>query len=522
MDILPFHQLIASAHCVFNGQHGDVSRLARARSVPRQTLYRQAQTVAHTLYTDPFRAQRDDLQQQLLQTRQQLHDLQQLPRQGLTWSADQLAQFACCAQAEGVSLAVARRLLQVFRAKRTPSVAKLGRLTQQAGQRAGALLEVLDEPSRPLVPQVAADEIFVGRRPMLMVVEPQSLCWQSGRLVEPRDGATWAGALANLPALTPVSRDGGTGLAKGVALVNAQRQLAQQPAIAEQADHFHLLRDGRRALRQLHGQVTRALEAADQAEATWQRLRRRGQKQSGVATLAAGRWRQAEAALDRWSVAERAWQRLQEGLGLFSAAGALNSRAQGEALVAEVLPALAGPEWAKVRRQLVRAEVFTFLDGLPAQLADLPGAAEVKQLLVRAEGLHRHPELTQGAGPGPAALRGVLLAAAVVLSLGGEPVQQLRALVRGVLRQACRASSLVEGLNSVLRMQQSRHRRLTQGLLDLKRLYWNNRCFARGRRKDHTPYELLGLSLPVRNWWELLQFSPEQLRQKLSAPSQAA
>jgi len=232
--------------------------------------------------------------------------------------------------------------------------------------------------------------------------------------------------------------------------------------------------------------------------------------------------RQAEAALDRWSAAERAWQRLQEGLGLFTAAGVLNSRAQGEALVTEVLPALEGPEWAKVRRQLVRAEVFTFLDGLTAQLADLPGAAEVKQLLVRAEGLRRHPELTQGEGPGPAALRGVLLAAAVVLSLDGEQVQQLLALVRGVLRQACRASSLVEGLNSVLRMQQSRHRRLTQGLLDLKRLYWNNRCFARGRRKDHTPYELLGLSLPVRKWWELLQLSPEQLRQKLSAPSQAA
>ena len=36
-----------------------------------------------------------------------------------------------------------------------------------------------------------------------------------------------------------------------------------------------------------------------------------------------------------------------------------------------------------------------------------------------------------------------------------------------------RASSLVEGINSVLRMQQARHRRLTPGLLDLKRLYWN-------------------------------------------------
>jgi hypothetical protein len=523
MDILPFQQLIASAHCVFNGQHGDVSQLARLRSVHRQTLYRQAQAVAHALHTDPFRAQRDDLRQQLLQARQQLLDLQHQQQQhGVEWSSDRLAHFACTAQAEGVSLPVARRLLQVFLAERTPSVARLGRFSHQAAQRAGALLEVLDEHSRPLVHQAAADEVFVGQQPILMVVEQQSLCWQSGRLAERRDGATWACELAKLPALTQLSRDGGTGLAKGVALVNEQRQQAHQPAITEQADHFHLVRDGRRAVRQLHGQVARALEAADQAEAVLRRLRRRGQNQSGAATVAAQRWRQAEAALDRWSAAERAWQRLQEGLRLFTAAGELNSRPQGQALVAAVLPALHGPEWAKVRRQLAQAEVFTFLDGLPEQLAALPGDPEIKQLLVRAEGLQRHPEVTQGEGAGSAALRGVLLAVAVVLSLGGEQVQQLLGLVRGVLRQACRASSVVEGMNSVLRMQQSRHRRLTQGLLDLKRLYWNSRRFQGGRRKEHTPYELLGVSLPVRDWWELLQLTPEQLRQKLSAPNQAA
>jgi hypothetical protein len=45
-------------------------------------------------------------------------------------------------------------------------------------------------------------------------------------------------------------------------------------------------------------------------------------------------------------------------------------------------------------------------------------------------------------------------------------------------------------------MQQARHRKLSQGLLDLKRLYWNLRRFRTGRRKDQTPYGLLGLRLP--------------------------
>jgi hypothetical protein len=61
----------------------------------------------------------------------------------------------------------------------------------------------------------------------------------------------------------------------------------------------------------------------------------------------------------------------------------------------------------------------------------------------------------------------VLLAAGLVLSLSHEAGTQAVALVRGVLRGLWRASSLVECLNSVARMQQGRHRNMTQGLLDL-------------------------------------------------------
>ena len=41
----------------------------------------------------------------------------------------------------------------------------------------------------------------------------------------------------------------------------------------------------------------------------------------------------------------------------------------------------------------------------------------------------------------------------------------------------------VECMNSVLRMHQSRHRTLTQGMLDVKRLYWNCRVFSGGSEK---------------------------------------
>jgi hypothetical protein len=89
--------------------------------------------------------------------------------------------------------------------------------------------------------------------------------------------------------------------------------------------------------------------------------------------------------------------------------------------------------------------------------------------------------------------------------------------VRAVLRGIWRASSLVECVNSVARMQQARHRKMTQKLLDLKRLYWNLRRFRIGRRKAQTPYGLLGLKVPDLSFWEFLKLTPEELRKELSA-----
>ena len=78
------------------------------------------------------------------------------------------------------------------------------------------------------------------------------------------------------------------------------------------------------------------------------------------------------------------------------------------------------------------------------------------------------------------------------------------AAVGRVLRQTVRASSAVECMNGVLRMHQSRHKTVPQGLLDLKRLYWNCRAFREGKRRRRSPYQLLGLKLPSDKFWDLL------------------
>ena len=102
-----------------------------------------------------------------------------------------------------------------------------------------------------------------------------------------------------------------------------------------------------------------------------------------------------------------------------------------------------------------------------------------------------------------------------------EPERAAYARVASVLDDTFRASSAVECLNSVLRMHQSRHRRMTQPMLDLKRLYWNTHPFRSGPRKDVCPYQRLGLKLPSYDFWELLQSDPKELTQKLSTTGNA-
>src|SRR5271165_5489043 len=90
-------------------------------------------------------------------------DLQERLEHAVEITRDKQDEFAGVAQAEGVSLNVARRLLQVVAGPVTiPSVPTLGRATEDAGESAGHLLKVLDEVIQPKVTQATADEIFLA------------------------------------------------------------------------------------------------------------------------------------------------------------------------------------------------------------------------------------------------------------------------------------------------------------------------------------------------------------------------
>jgi hypothetical protein len=348
-----------------------------------------------------------------------------------------------------------------------------------------------------------------------MVVEPESLCWVTGRMVPARDGVTWAEELARLPALEAVVRDDGTGLGKGVKLERARRRAAGLADLDDSLDVFHTLREGGHALRATWGAAARALEHADSAQKGLDRRNRRGQSCQGHGAAAKRLWRQAERVWDEAMAAETAWDRAKSAFELFTPGGRLNDRAEATAVVAAALPHLGGAAWAKTRRLLLRPESFTFLDRVRPRLAELGLDADVLSALLDLEGLRRQPWRLSAATRAWASVRAVQLTKACPEWL--DAMRRVRAVLRGVWR----ASSPVECVNSVARMQQARHRKMTQGLLDLKRLYWNLRPFRTGLRKGQTPYGLLGLKLPELSFWELLKLTPEQLQQQLSAQGAA-
>jgi hypothetical protein len=132
-------------------------------SGPNDDRGREADEVVDAVDGTATQARIDELKRQLAEQQAENQALHERLKHAVEITPDTQDEFATVAQAEGVSLSVARRLLRVVAGSRTiPSVPTLGRATLDAGQRAGALLGVLDEAARPKVEQGTADEIFLA------------------------------------------------------------------------------------------------------------------------------------------------------------------------------------------------------------------------------------------------------------------------------------------------------------------------------------------------------------------------
>jgi hypothetical protein len=335
------------------------------------------------------------------------------------------------------------------------------------------------------------------------------------RATADRKAATWERLLVPFSRLEFAVSDAAKGIAAAVERrAAARRDDPAAPPLEHGLDVFHTAMEAHRVLARHWRGAEAAWEKAEGAEAELAGAKRQGIDARGPAHAARAAWGRAIAAFEEAERLESAWGRAACALESFDADGRLNDRIRAEAEIATALKGLAGPEWSKVRNFLTDPRSLNFLDRMHRRLESAEPRAEWREAMAWRWWL-RHGRVG-ASDPLTELLRGV--------ARGRDLDVEERASyerVAEVLGETVRASGAVECLNSVLRMQQSRHRRMTQPMLDLKRLYWNCRAFRSGPRKDACPYRALGLALPTSDFWELLHTDPARLAQQLSTQRNA-
>jgi hypothetical protein len=326
-----------------------------------------------------------------------------------------------------------------------------------------------------------------------------------------RSAETWKQQLNPFTQLEFAVSDAAKGIASAVAQVAAARAGdPTAPPLSQGLDVFHTAYEASRVLALQWQRVEALWDHAADADNKVDRAKKQGTDARGEARAAWHGWQKATAAFEEAERVEAAWKRAHAALDLFRPDGQLNDRAWAETEIAAALAVLTGPQWKKVRYFLGDRRSLAFLDRMATQLAAAEPRDDWREAMTWRWWL-RHRRPTSTANPLVTLVENVARQKPLTVE-----EQSSYDRVAAVLKGTVRASSAVECMNSVLRMQQSRHRRMTQPMLDLKRLYWNCHRLRTGPRKNVCPYEALGLSLPTFDFWELLRSDPTQLAQQLS------
>ena len=342
-------------------------------------------------------------------------------------------------------------------------------------------------------------------------IEPTSLTAVFCANTADRTAETWEEHLRPFDRLEFAVSDAAKGIAKAVARVaQARRDDPRAPALEHGLDVFHTAMEAHRVLAQHGRRAEAAWEAAEAADAKVADAKRQGIDARGVAQSARAAWCLAVARFEQTERLGSTWGRAHAALDLFRADGRLNDRSHAEAEIRAALNGLTGPDWSKVRNFLNDPRSLSFLDRMHRRLESAEPRREWREAMAWRWWL-RHRRV-----PTPNRLTRLIRGVGRDRVLKG-PERASYGRVSAVLRDTTRASSAVECMNSVLRMQQSRPKRMTQPMLDLKRLDWNCHVLRSGKRKDTCPYKHLGLPVPSLDFWELLQTDPARLTQELSS-----
>lgn len=434
------------------------------------------------------------------------HELRAVP----AVDADRVARLELVCFASGVSLRRTREVVAVALGERwRPRLADLQARMAAHGKTAERLLTAVEAEVAPRVTCVAADDIYFRGKAVKVVAEPASVAILGIGRDPGTARADWAAWLSPYTSLDLLVSDLGGGLLGA----------AQDRGVAHQADYFH-------EKKWLNDHLLTPLgEHADRA------------------------WEALNDALDRATRVEGPGRRL--GPAALARATAENQAAEGwffaacdvvdtvDALFAATDPAN-GRLWTPLRTAAVLREAVDALVRIP-----LPAAARAARHLRRyghrfstwgrvfdAIDVHLHPAAVGASHRG--VLDDLLTLWALQRQIQGSgeasetrlvDIQRRITRFERRLRHTCanlddvaralqvalawprRSSSMVESLNSRLRVLQTSHRNVSDGMLALHALAWNlsPRRHA-GKRRHQSPYAMLGASIAREGipWYDVL------------------
>jgi hypothetical protein len=354
---------------------------------------------------------------------------------------------------------------------------------------------------------LAGDELFAAQQPNLLVVGNDSLFIYALSQQPTRDGETWGCVLLDMPPTPQFASDGGTGLAAGAAAAGLD---------AHQLDWDHLLR----ALWHYDAQLERQAYAALQGLEERSHLFAQAHTEKRL-TQHLQRWEQlqhqAQTAVRRYDQFHALAQRVDSEFAMIDlSTGALRDAETSATRLEQLgqqVQALSGRACEVLGTSLSHwaTGLVSYLPRLVQALAPLVvtwGQSAVSALSrlwqVEADLRRGHLSFSQRQTL-ERIWRDSLDVAARLL---GDHLFEVWETLSAILGRIWRGSMAAECVNSLLRPRLNTRKHADQGGLDLFRFLHNTHRFARGKRANRSPAELVGIVVPADRF-ALLGLAPK-------------
>ena len=400
----------------------------------------------------------------------------------------------------------------------TRSIGWISELLTAAGHKASRVLREID--TSPLGTVIAArDETFFQGSPLLLVIDPVSTTILFAQVADDRKADTWGAALL-------IAQEQGVaigGLVEDMARMYGKSQEEAELDIPVQKDVWHIERDGSQVLRDLERAAFRATKQVVRLE--------RKLRQEWDETLFDEKYvpavMQEERQYDQHAAFAEWLSHFVDALELVDwRSGEIRDRVTNEWLLEETLTAMTAIDHPRVRKWVKtlrrhQSQLLTSLDWLETSLQ--PYREQLAQIVSDNQqasfmrSVAHHWRLQQALINGHHSFHQQAQEAASAfesLIANDSQRRQMAEALLDLLNAACRTSSMLEGVNGLLKQflhnhQAFRSSETLQLYLNLFVLWHNMRVFERGKRQGKSPYQLAGIDSGADDWLTLLGYPVE-------------